>query len=186
MDPLSSISCVQKQRPKREPRKSHPCLYYITNQPQPNNGNKTISQLITGAFFFACRSCEYLKVSKPDDKRTKLLTLKNINFYKNGTVLNHSSDRNLLQTANSVSITFKTQKNERKFDTITQWRTHDPILCPVKQWANIVTRISSYRGATKNTPVSTVWRYNHLDQITTAEVITTLQDAVKAYGEDDL
>ncbi len=31
-------------------------------------------QLIIGAFFFACRLCEYLKVQKSEDKKTKQLT----------------------------------------------------------------------------------------------------------------
>jgi hypothetical protein len=39
------------------------------------------SQLIIAALFFACRSCKYLKVSNPQDKKTKILTLKNIAFY---------------------------------------------------------------------------------------------------------
>lgn len=96
------------------------------------------------------------------------------------------SSRNLLHTADSVSITFETQKNERKFDTITQWRTSDTTLCPVKQWASLVARIAAYPGANEATPVSAVWRYNQLSHITADEVTNTLRDAVKAHGEDDL
>ena len=39
-----------------------------------------MSQLATGAFFFAMRSCEHLAVS--GERRTKLLQLQNIRFFK--------------------------------------------------------------------------------------------------------
>ena len=112
--------------------------------------------------------------------------MKNIAFFKDGKSLDRISQAHLLHTADSVSITFETQKNERKFDTVTQWRTDHAVLCPVKQWAGIITRISSYVGSTDDTPVSAVWRHNTIEHITSDDVITTLRDAVKAFGEDDL
>jgi hypothetical protein len=39
-------------------------------------------QLITSAYFYACSSCEYLKVQGLEDKKTKQLTLGNLAFYK--------------------------------------------------------------------------------------------------------
>ena len=173
--------------PKEVPEKALPsCIFSYIALNQTTEQTKAISQLIIGAFFFACRSCEYLKVPKAHDKRTKLLTLKNIAFFKDGKTLHRILQSELLHTADSVSITFETQKNERKFDTVTQWRTEHAVLCPVKQWAAIITRISSYNGSTDDTPVSAVWRHNTIDHITSSQVITTLRDAVKAYGEDDL
>ena len=32
--------------------------------------------------FFAMRSCEYLKVAKPDQQRTKILRLRNVRFFR--------------------------------------------------------------------------------------------------------
>jgi len=125
-------------------------------------------------------------VSKPSDKRTKQLTVGNIAFFKDGKALHHITQSPLLHLADSVSITFETQKNERKFDTITQWRTSHDVLCPVKQWASIVTRILSYEGTNSSTTVSTIRRHNSLDNITANEVILTLRDAVVAHGEDEL
>jgi hypothetical protein len=173
--------------PKENHEKALPsCILSRIALNQTSETKRAISQLIIGAFFFACRSCEYLKVSKPSDKQTKQLTLGNIAFFKNGKCLNHTTEAQHLHFADSVSITFETQKNDRKFDTITQWRTTHDILCPVKQWAAIVTRVSSYAGTSKTTPVSMVLRHNTLDNITAKEVILTLQDAIVTHGEDDL
>jgi hypothetical protein len=48
------------------------------------------SQLIIGAFFFACRSCKYLEVSHPETKRAKQLMLGNLAFYKSDIKIPHS------------------------------------------------------------------------------------------------
>ena len=146
---------------------------------------RATGQLIIGAFFFACRSCEYLKVQKPEDKKTKQLTLGNIAFYKNNErILPNSSEH--LDTADRVAITFETQKNGRKFNTITQWKTSDPILCPVLQWAAIVTRITTYPGSLDATPVSAVWNRGRIEHINSKTVENALRDGVKAYGESAL
>jgi hypothetical protein len=74
-------------------------------------------QLIIGAFSCVCRSCEYLKVQQPEDKKTKQLTLGNLAFYKDNKRMPNSSPN--LSSANRLAITFETQKNGRKFNTIT-------------------------------------------------------------------
>jgi hypothetical protein len=140
--------------------------------------------MIIGAFFFACGSCKYLKVPDQDQQLTKQLVLGNIVFYKGGQIIPHECSSTFL--ADCVSITFKTQKNERKFDTVTQYATLHPVLCPVKQWAAIVTRISLYPGATKESPVSAVLRHKRIAQITQKMVNEALRDGVKAYGESKL
>jgi hypothetical protein len=43
-----------------------------------------------------------------------------------------------------VSITFEEQKNNIKNETRTQQRNNDPVLCPVRAWANITQRILQY------------------------------------------
>ncbi len=42
---------------------------------------RVVAEVIIGAFFFACQSCEYLQVQNPCMKQTKILTLDNIKFY---------------------------------------------------------------------------------------------------------
>ena len=62
-------------------------------------------QLGIGAFFFAMRSCEYLKVPACEKKRTDVLRLRCIVFFdEEGKVIPHSSTH--LERAHCVSITF--------------------------------------------------------------------------------
>jgi hypothetical protein len=70
-----------------------------------------------------------MKVKNPQDKKTKIFTLENITFYKDNNKIPHLL-ASTLSTANRVSITFVMQKNGRKLDTITQWKTGNNILCP--------------------------------------------------------
>jgi hypothetical protein len=62
-----------------------------------------------------------------------------------------------LAQSEAVSITFEKQKNDHLDETITMYRTADPLLCPVKAWAAIIQRILSYHNSTPDTPVNTVW-----------------------------
>ena len=50
---------------------------------------QAIGELVIGAFFFAMRSCEYLEVATKEGK-TKRLRLRNIRFFRQGRVLQHS------------------------------------------------------------------------------------------------
>ena len=90
---------------------------------------------------FAMRSCEYMQVSGP--RKTKLLTFGIIKFLKGQRALPHRDP--LLHRAECVSITFKFQKRDTRNDVITQFRSSDPLLCPVKIWAKIIGRILSYQ-----------------------------------------
>ena len=94
-----------------------------------------LSQLTIGAAFFACRSCEYSVVPKTEERRTKLLCLKNIRFFKKGHLISAPSAD--LEFADSVAVTFEMQKNDSKFDTVIHGRTDDPVLCPVLRWARL-------------------------------------------------
>jgi hypothetical protein len=94
--------------------------------------DKAIVQLPIGKAFFACRSCEYSKVPRREQKRTKLLCLRNIRFFKDGHLLLASLDN--VELADSVAITFEMQKNDMKHETVIHGRTEDANLCPVLQW----------------------------------------------------
>ncbi len=78
--------------------------------------DKAIVQLTISAAFFACHSCEYLKVPCQDMKRMKLLCLQNIRFFKDEHLL--SAPLDCLEWANSVAVTFKMQKHDSKHDTV--------------------------------------------------------------------
>ncbi len=142
---------------------------------------RATTQLTLGAFFFACRSCEYLRVPNAKEKKTKCLTLRNIAFHLNGATIPHSSP--LLLAADNVAITFETQKNGRKFDTVTQWATRHDTLCPVTQWACLVKRIRTYPGANDDTNVSAVWHHGKIHHMTSKEITDALRDGLSVFGE---
>ncbi len=98
--------------------------------------NKAMTQLLIGTAFFACRSCEYSKVPRQEMKRTKLLCLRNIRFFRDGRLLQHSDDR--LELADGVAVAFEMQKNDMKQETDIHGWTDDNIRCPELQWASLV------------------------------------------------
>ena len=71
-------------------------------------------------------------------------------------------------------------------DTVTKMASRDTTLCPVRQEAALVRRISSYPGASDDTPVSAVWRNDMVEHITSTEMIEAIRAAVIGIGEDQL
>eukprot|EP00956_Cyclotella_meneghiniana_P025476 scaffold53298_cov92-Cyclotella_meneghiniana.AAC.1 len=143
---------------------------------------KATAQLAVGAFFFAMRSCEYLKVPQAEKRRTDILRLRNIRFFRNGVELPHSHPQ--LETAEVVSITFEKQKKDEKMDTVNQLASGDAILCPKYAWASLVKRIRSYPGTNDDTPVSTVLVNGRLTHVTSKILIDALEGAIEAVGND--
>ncbi len=91
-----------------------------------------------------------------------------------------------LNFADCISITFKRQKNDRKWDTMTQWRTSDPVMCPVKLWASIIRQTLTLKGTDRNSPVSLAPHRNSTISITSEMVGNLLKDGVVAIGETKL
>jgi hypothetical protein len=146
--------------------------------------DKALCELFIGAFFFAMRSCEYLKVQGP--RKTKLLELRNIRFFQANATIPHSSSS--LSSADCVSITFELQKRDTKNDTITQHKSGDKLLCPVKVWASIVRRIRSYQSTDASTTVNTFQfpEGGKLHLFSGAELLKRLRFATTAIGQDSL
>jgi len=143
---------------------------------------RATTQLSIGGFFFACRSCEYVKVQHHERRRTDILRLRSIRFILNGRIIAHDDSR--LIACDYVSITFEWQKKDERMDTVTQRRSGDATLCPARQWAQLIQRIRKYPGASDSTPVSAVWRNNRIEHISSEELVTALRCAVHATGED--
>jgi hypothetical protein len=78
--------------------------------------------------------------------------LKNIRFFNSNHLVKHSDPK--LHCAECASITFELQKRDTKNDISTQQKSGDAVLCPVKTWAAIVHRISSYPGASPTDSVN--------------------------------
>ena len=117
---------------------------------------RAIGQLGGGAFFFAKRSCEYLKVPQSEKRRTDVLRMRNIRFFRSGRLMDHLDPQ--LEYADCVSKTFEWQKKDERMDTVTQMASGDRFLCPVRLDAALVRRIRSYPGSSDDTPLSAVWR----------------------------
>ncbi len=138
--------------PGEKHQKALPILVYrVLARNDYNDQSTALHQLFRGAFFYAMRSCEYLEVR--GERRTKRLVLANIRFLKGRREIAHTSHE--LDEADAVVITFTFQKNNERDDDITQWRSHDPTMCPYSYWAALVQRILSYSGTGPTTPVNT-------------------------------
>jgi len=96
-------------------------------------------QLMLLAFFFAMRSCEYLKVEKSEERRTTPIRKRNMVFMRNGAVLPHES--NSLELADSITLYFEFQKRDLRNDSVTQLKTGHVRDCPVRAAAAIVRRM---------------------------------------------
>jgi hypothetical protein len=107
------------------------------------------ADLAMGAFFFACRSCEYLHVS--GERRTKTLRIGDVQFRIGRQVIPHTSPD--LHQAEQVSVVFRDQKNRHKMATRTAWRSTDPLACPVVAWAKITRRVRQTQGCRDDTMV---------------------------------
>ncbi len=113
-----------------------------------------ILQLTILAFFFAMHSCEYVKVQQHEKRRTEILRLRNLRFFKNGRLVEHNDPS--LEYADCINVTFEMQKKDEKNNTTTQMASGDITLCPVRTAATIVRWIRSYPGANKDTPISAI------------------------------
>ena len=107
----------------------------MVTRPTDTTTGAVFNQLMLLAFFFALRSCEYLKVGGRDPfvqptRRTYPLRKRNIRFWKHHRIVLHTDPR--LAYADSVTLTFEFQKRDVRDECVTQSRTRHPVFCPVK------------------------------------------------------
>ena len=145
-----------------------------------------IAWLLVGAIFFCMRSCEYLETNiAEEDRRTKIITLKNIVFKTKGKVIKHSSKN--LEKAELVMITFPFQKNDWRSRSVHMFRTNDKILCPVKAWAKTVKRVrSSFPNCDDDQKVCSFKSGEDMINITGNMVRSKLRSIVGYMGEKNL
>jgi hypothetical protein len=147
---------------------------------QATETQRGIYQLAIGGFFFAMRSCEYLKVKGQNKRRTDIMRLADIRFLRQGEIIHHDDPK--LEYSNIVAIMFRTQKKEERDDTVNQRATNDTLMCPVRDRATIDKRIRSYPGANDDTAVSAVWANNCIEHITSDELINAIDAAAESIG----
>ncbi len=130
------------------------------------------------------RSCEYVKATQQEKRRTEILRLRNLQFFNNGRLVPHDDPN--IEYSNCLNITFEMQKKDKKNNTTTQPSSGNITLCPVRAAVAIVRRIQSYPGANDDTPISAIWKYDRIEHIMSNQITNALKDAVLAIGEDAL
>ena len=149
--------------------------------------HRAYAQLICGALFFGCRSCEYCDTSG-EKRKTKLLTLEDIRFYyKKRELSKTGKNSQLILKATSIAICFRSQKNDEKNTIITQYRSNEEI-CPIISWGELVLRILSYEGTNMENPVNT-YRATESDEnyfITQDEIRKHIKVQVDLIGKNIL
>lgn len=139
-------------------------------------------QLAGGAFFHAMRSCEYSKVS--GERRTKLLQLEDLYFYRNNKLVSHSDPN--LELSDYIVINFKFQKNNEREAKVPSHATRDHTMCPVKFWAALTKRVLSYPGTGEKTHVNTYLKQGKLCQVTSKMILDRMRAVVRTIGETNL
>lgn len=145
--------------------------------------NEHIGLLAVGALFFGMRSCEYLGVKNQHLKQTKLLTLNDFQFFRRNKKIDLRSAT--IKNAEYLSITFVSQKNGEKNQTIIQHKSNRS-LCPVKAWGTLINLILSYKNTNNYTTINYFEDDNGPNQITAQDMIGQIRAACKTIGEEKL
>jgi hypothetical protein len=89
--------------------------------------------------------------------------------------------------SNCVSTTFEQQKRETKNDIITQHRSSDALLCPVKIWSRVIRRLTSYPSSNTDTPVNTfIYDDSSIHRFLGKELLSCIRLATTTIGPDKL
>ena len=145
--------------------------------------NKHIGLLATGALFYGMRSCEYLRVRNAHQKQTKLLKIENFKFFIKNRKLDNCKD-NLIR-ADFLAITFVSQKNGEKFQSIIQHKSNRT-LCPIKAWGELINTILSYGNTNESTDINYFISDNGPAYITAEDMIIQIRAACQTIGVQKL
>jgi hypothetical protein len=110
--------------------------------------------------------------------------MRNVRLFLGRRELHHNDPR--LSLDDTVSILFKYQKRDKRNQTVTQHRTGDPLLCPVRIWATIVQRVMSYPGTADDTEVNKFHFEGKTTKIQGSTALSHLRAAVKKIRKDKL
>jgi hypothetical protein len=193
---LRQIKGMKNTDPSPTPQKALPVSVYreVHRQAKRSSADallaSTTADLLTIAFFWCMRSCEYSLVT--GERRTKLLCFRNIRLFDklNRPIPIHSPK---ITEAESVSITFEFQKKEVRDDTISHQRSGDKIdgghMCPVKACISLIRRAQSFpisQNKLLDTPINTIFLSNSAYQIPSVVFLDTIRRTVKNLGKETL
>ena len=167
----------------------------IVDAARGSETNRAVGQLVVGAFFFAMRACEFADVGGP--RRTRVITIGDVEFRKDGQRVDHDHVDEM-EAADTVSLTFRTQKNGEKGTTVTQHRNAGAQaggahrLCPVTAFARLVSRVSGYQtgdlewAVADQRPVNLIATDRGFGLVTAQPILHHLREAALQYGEQRL
>jgi hypothetical protein len=187
---------IKAYRDSDPARQSQACLPLIVwqkiNKDRSSDLHSALGHLITGALFFAMRSCEYSNTRSADGPRkTKILTCENIQFFSNYdkrlVVIPHSAPIERLANTDCVTIRFVAQKNNDNFIRVTQYRSEKE-LCPVIAWAHTVKRVMGYPKALPSDTVNTflIKEKGRRVRLTATQIRSHIKLAVTQIGTREL
>jgi len=113
------------------------------------------TNLAIGGFFFAMRACEFVRTKRKG--RTKIIMVGDVSFRDKDKRRIPHEHKDATLKARYIAILFRDQKNGRKMDRRTQSQSGDPVLCPIRAWADIISKVRA-SGGNDETPVCTLHR----------------------------
>ncbi|KAI2491162.1 hypothetical protein MHU86_23389 [Fragilaria crotonensis] len=131
------------------------------------------------------RSCEYSDVGSR--RTTSVIRVDDVRFRQKGQDL-QTTDRGQLENADTVSITFRRQKNGDKGATVTQHRNDrqgQTDICPVRVLADLTTRVRSYDCHSRTNPKINAVRTQDSDEpqhISSKSILRQLRMATTRRG----
>jgi len=144
---------------------------------------RVLGELICGALFFGMRSCEYSVVK--GERKTKLLVLRNIQFFLNNQKVARIRRNMQLLEALSISITFVSKKNGVKDQTITMHKNGTKLYL-VRIWACLTLRILQYPGGSLDLPVNIFNIKHKMTLISSQEILEHIRATVSVMGSENL
>ena len=139
---------------------------------------RAIADLLTIAFFFLLRPGEYTMPTSHTKTRTVQFRRQDVRFFKNGTILPHSSPLALLRTADAVRLYLDNQKNGQCGATMYHTARPSPF-CPVKALAARVHHLFKVAPATPAMPWSFVGLGSH---VTSSHITLAVRESVVLSG----
>jgi hypothetical protein len=168
--------------PSKRQQKAIPLklLQKMTQRQSKVPGLIAYHELTILAYFFAMRSCEYLKT--PGERRTNPLRLRNLVFRTKNKVVPHDDPN--LHLADTISITFEYQKRDLRDDSVTQSKSGDAHLCPVRAAAAVVKRLRSF-GAKPDAHIFTYADENgNVRELTAKAALMHLRDFIGTVNDN--
>ena len=136
--------------------------------------------LIIGAYFFAMRSCEYVRPTKPG--KTKTLLLRHLVFRDWRKKIIPHTDPKLAAKMEYCTVCFEDQKNGMKQDSRTQRRTRDPLLCPSRLARAVRRVVTTVPNWSADTHLCSLHLNHNTHTISQAFTLKLLRHTCKTFG----